>query len=86
MVALHLLQVLDLTVGHILLQGMHLDLLYRHPTTSSATLDRPPNRREGALTQDLLEIVERTYALHLLHHVLRSAHTVTRQTDKLYPS
>jgi hypothetical protein len=86
MIALYLLQVLDLTVGHILLQWMHLHLLYSHPTTCSATLDRPPDRREGALAQDLIEIIERTHALHLLHHILRFAHTVTRQINFIHHS
>jgi hypothetical protein len=81
-IVLHFLQVLDLPIGHILLEGMHLHLLDGQLASSLIPLAGSPHASESALAEHLLEIIEIAYALHLLYYILSLAH-MNRQIIKL---
>ena len=77
MIALNFLQVLDLFVGHILLKGMHLYLLYCIKKIVLGFRTGSPNSCERALSEYLLKFIEGAYVLDLLDRTLGFAHDFT---------
>jgi hypothetical protein len=73
-IALNFLQVLDLFVGHILLKGVHLDLLDCIKKIVSGFRAGSPYSCESALSEYLLKVVKGGDVLDLLDRTLGFAH------------